>query len=305
MSGFLASRAGASLMLVAVMVVWGASVPVSKAAVAEVPPLLLAWLRFAIAALLLWPAYRARRRAGASAIALRPALSLGLTGIALYYLGYNVGLMYTSATHAALIMSATPAITLMLAAVWLRERFTPSAVAGIVLSIAGVLLIVSGRTAGAHAPDPLLGNALIIAAVGAWAVYTILAKRSADLDPLVVTVATSVAGVALLTPAVVVEYALGARMALTTTGFAAVVYLGVLASALGYVMYSASLRVLGAAQASTYLNLLPVIGVASAMLLLGERIDARTLAGGVAVLAGVALATLSSPARGSPDQRRT
>ena len=86
-TGFLASRAGASLMLVAVMLVWGASVPVSKAAVAEVPPLLLVWLRFAIAALLLWPAYRARRRAGASAIALRPALGLGLTGIALYGAG--------------------------------------------------------------------------------------------------------------------------------------------------------------------------------------------------------------------------
>jgi drug/metabolite transporter (DMT)-like permease len=293
----MASRTGASFMLVVVMVIWGASVPVSKAAVAEVPPLLLAWLRFAITALLLWPAYRSRRRAGASAIALRPALGLGLTGIALYYLGYNVGLMYTSATHAALIMSATPALTLVLAAVWLHERFTPVTIAGVVLSVAGVLLIVTGRTAGAHAPDPLLGNALIIAAVGAWAVYTILAKRSAHLDPLVVTVATSVAGVALLTPAVVVEFALGARMALTATGFAAVVYLGVVASALGYAMYSASLRVLGAAQASTYLNLLPVVGVASAMVMLGERIDTRTLVGGVAVLAGVALATMAPPAR--------
>src|SRR5687767_3740001 len=114
MSGFLASRAGASFMLVVVMLVWGASVPVSKAAVAEVPPLLLAWLRFAIAALLLWPAYRARRRAGAAAVAVRASLGLGLTGIALYYLGYNVGLQYTSATHAALIMSATPAMTLVL-----------------------------------------------------------------------------------------------------------------------------------------------------------------------------------------------
>lgn len=296
MSGFLASRAGASLMLVAVMVLWGASVPVSKAAVAEVPPLLLAWLRFALAALLLWPAYRTRRRAGAPAVAWRPAFGLGLTGIALYYLGYNVGLVYTSATHAALIQSATPALTLVLAAVWLRERFAPAAVAGVVLSIAGVLLIVSGRTAGAHAPDPLLGNVLIVGAVGAWAVYTILAKRSAHLDPLVVTVATSVAGVVLLTPAVVVEFALGARMALTATGFAAVLYLGVVASALGYAMYGASLRVLGAAQASTYLNLLPVVAVASAAVMLGERIDVRTLAGGVAVLAGVALATMISPA---------
>lgn len=297
MRGFLASRGGASFMLVIVMVVWGASVPISKAAVTQVPPLLLAWLRFALAALLLWPAYRARRRAGAEAVAWKPALGLGLTGIALYYLFYNVALQYTSATHAALIQSATPALTLVLAAAWLREPVTPVAVTGVALSIAGVLLIVSGRTAGAHAPDPLLGNALIVGAVGAWSVYTILAKRSAHLDPLVVTVATSVAGVVLLTPAIVVEFVLGARMALSAASVAAVVYLGVVASALGYAMYGAALRVLGAAQASVYINLLPVIAVATAAAMLGERIDGRTLIGGVAVLAGVALATVALPKR--------
>lgn len=296
MGRFLASRAGASLLLVIVMLVWGASVPVSKAAVAEVPPMLLAWLRFVIAAVLLWPAYRARRRAGAEAVGAKVAFGLGLTGIALYYLGYNVGLLYTSASHAALIQSATPAVTLVLAAAWLRERFAPGAIAGVVLSIAGVLLIVSGRTAGAHAPDPLLGNLLIVGAVGAWSVYTILAKRSAHLDPLVVTVATSLAGVVLLTPAIIVEFALGARPAMTTTGVAAVIYLGVVASALGYAMYGAALRTLGAAQAAVYINLLPVVAVASAALMLGERIDARTLAGGAAVLLGVALATMT-PAR--------
>lgn len=303
MRGFLASRAGASALLVLVMVVWGASVPVSKAAVAEVPPLLLAWLRFALAALLLWPAYRARRRAGAPAVARGTALGLGLTGIALYYLGYNVGLLYTSATHAALIQSATPAVTLVLAAAWLRERFTLAAVAGFALSIAGVLMIVSGRTAGAHAPDPLLGNALIVGAVFAWAVYTILAKRAAHLDPLVVTVATSVAGVVLLTPAILIEYALGARAAVTATGAAAVLYLGVIASALGYALYGAALRTLGAAQASAYINLLPVVAVASAYVMLGEKIDLRTLLGGLAVLAGVALATLAAPARAPASAR--
>lgn len=289
-------RAGASLLLVLVMVVWGASVPVSKAAVADVPPLLLAWLRFALAALLLWPAYRARRRAGAPAVGRGTALGLGLTGIALYYLFYNVALLYTSATHAALIQSATPAVTLLLAAAWLRERVTAAAVAGLGLSVAGVLLIVSGRTAGAHAPDPLLGNALIVGAVFAWAVYTILAKRAAHLDPLVVTVATSLAGVVLLTPAIVVEYALGARLSLTATGAAAVLYLGVVASALGYALYGAALRTLGPAQASAYINLLPVVAVTSAAAILGERVDARTLAGGAAVLLGVALATMA-PAR--------
>ncbi len=290
---FIETRAGASLALAVVMTIWGASVPITKAAIADLPPVLLAALRFALAAALLWPFYRAKRRAGAVAIAPSTAVLLGLTGVTLYYLGYNVGLLYTSASHAALLQSAVPAVTAVLAFFWLRERLSPAAIAGIVLSVGGVLLIVSGRPTGGHAPDPLLGNSLVISAIFCWAVYTILAKRVAGYDPLVVTVATSVAGLALLAPAVAVEYALGARPNFTSGGIVAVLYLGIVSSALAYALYGASLRALGASQVATWVNLMPVVAVASSAVFLGERIDARTLIGGAIVLAGVALATMT------------
>ncbi|HVF34550.1 MAG TPA: DMT family transporter [Candidatus Saccharimonadia bacterium] len=291
------TRAGASLALVIVMVIWGASVPITKAAIDDVPPVLLAWLRFVLAAAILFPSFRARRRAGAAAPSLRDSALLGLTGIALYYLGYNIGLQYTSASHAALLQSAVPALTAVLAYFWLRERLSLAGIAGVVLSVIGVLLIVSGRTEGADAPAPLLGNSLVIAAIVSWSVYTIFAKRLAQLDPLVVTVATALAGVALLAPAVVVELALGARPRFTPAGLAAIAYLGVVGSALAYALYGASLRVLGAGQVATYVNLMPVVAIGASAAFLGERIDARTLIGGAIVLTGVALATLTLRAR--------
>ena len=291
--GFLGTRAGASTALVVVMVIWGASVPITKAAIDDLPPVLLAFLRFALAALVLGPVYRARRRAGAQAPSRASSLALGATGIALYYLGYNVGLQYTSASHAALLQSAVPAITAVLAFVALRERISPLGAIGVASSIAGVLLIVSAQRADAHAPAPLLGNALVLAAVVSWSIYTILAKRVARLDPLVVTVATALAGLVLLAPAVAIEFALGARPRLTWAGFGAVVYLGLVSSALAYALYGAALRVLGAGQVATYVNLMPVVAVATAVAFLGERLDARTLIGGAIVLAGVALATVA------------
>jgi drug/metabolite transporter (DMT)-like permease len=290
--GFLGTRAGASIALVVVMTIWGASVPITKAAIADLPPVLLAFLRFALAALVLWPAYRARRRAGAGAPTRAASLALGASGIALYYLGYNVGLQYTSASHAALLQSAVPAITAVLAFAWLRERISPLGAVGVALSVAGVLLIVSAQQADAHAPAPLFGNALVLAAVVSWSVYTILAKRVAMLDPMVVTVATALAGLVLLAPAVAVELALGARPRFTLAGLGAVAYLGLVSSALAYALYGAALRVLGAGQVATYVNLMPVVAVATAALFLGERLDVRTIVGGIVVLMGVALATL-------------
>ncbi|HET9484599.1 MAG TPA: DMT family transporter [Xanthomonadales bacterium] len=295
------TRARASFALVVVMLIWGASVPITKAAIADIPPVLLAWLRFVVAAALLMPAFRAKRRAGAATPDVRNAVLLGLTGIALYYLGYNVGLRYTSASHAALLQSAVPAVTAVLAYFWLRERLSPAALLGVVLSIAGVLLIVSGRPQGGHAPAPLLGNALVLAAIVSWSVYTILAKRVAALDPLVVTVATSLAGVVLLAPAVGVELLLGPRPRFTWAGIGAIAHLGIVSSALAYALYGAALRVLGAGQVTTYVNLMPVVAVAVAAVFLGERIDARTLLGGAIVLGGVALATW--PARGARPAR--
>src|SRR5688572_19862644 len=192
------TRGAAIVSVVVAMVIWGGSVPITKAAIADVPPVLLAWLRFALAAALLLPFHRAKRQRGVEAPGRRDALLLGLTGIAIYYLGYNIGLVYTSASHGALLQSAAPALTAILAYFWLRERLSPIAIAGVALSIAGVLLIVTGEPQRAHAPNPLLGNALVLAAIASWSVYTILAKRVAKLDMLVVTVATAVAGVVLL-----------------------------------------------------------------------------------------------------------
>lgn len=283
----MSGHARAIAMLVAVMAIWGGSIPVSKLGVTQFPPLTLALLRFAIAAALLWPLWRVR--GAVATVAWRDAFVLGLLGVALYYVGFYEGLRLTTATRAAVLQAAVPAMTAVLARVISGERQSRAVIAGIVLSIVGVLVVIGGGVR-AHVPaSALLGDLLVLASVFAWSLYTVVAKRHASVDAIELTTKTAIAGALLLLPAAAIEWLAGLRAAPTPGGWAALLYLGVVSSALAYAWYGRALRALGAAQVANYINLLPVVAVAAAAVLLGERPDRASLAGGVLVLAGVAL----------------
>lgn len=181
------SRFSAIVFLVFVMVVWGSGFAVTKAALVEVPPVTFALLRFDFASILL--VLLAMKRGGLAKLP-RPApvgtiWLMGLTGVYLYYLGFNISLVYTSASQGALIQSFIPIVTALLATVFLKERLPAKRLGGIGLSVAGIVLIMTLAEAGADAPFPLLGNLIMFGAVMAWAAYTILVKRVAHIDQFV------------------------------------------------------------------------------------------------------------------------
>src|SRR5512141_371704 len=113
-------KAGALAAAAAVVVLWGVSFPVSRVAVREIPPLALATGRFALAAVLLWPA--ARRRGLSLPRADVPAvLWLGFLGVTLYFALENTGLVFTTASHASLIVATVPLGSAAVEAVRRRE----------------------------------------------------------------------------------------------------------------------------------------------------------------------------------------
>jgi drug/metabolite transporter (DMT)-like permease len=283
------AHARAVASLVAVMAIWGGSIPVSKLGVAQFPPMQLAVMRFLAAAALLWPLWR--WRGGVATLAWRDAFVLGLFGVALYYLGFYGGLRLTTATRAAVLQAAVPAVTAVLAWLVSRERQPRAVVAGIALSSIGVVVVIAGGARVAAAPAALLGDLLVLASVLAWSLYTIAAKRHAAVDALELTTKTSLAGALLLLPAAAWEWAAGLRADPAPAGWLALAYLAVVATALGYAWYGRALRELGAAQVANYVNLIPLVAVVAAALMLGERPEASALAGGALVLAGVALAS--------------
>ena len=282
----------AYVFLLIAILIWGFAYIVTKSGLDAVPPMMFALLRYAVASLLLVPLALARGglKRLPQPVPWKTLFLMALAGVALYYVLFNLALAYTSASQTALIQSAFPAIVAILAVLWLRERVTRQRFAGIGLAIVGVVLIVATQD-DAAARNPMLGNALAFASVLSWSVYTILAKRISNADPIAVTAAISLIGTVMLVPAALLENADASLSGISRDGWLAILYLGGLASAASYLLYSRALRDIDASLVGAFINLSPVIGVVSGVLVLGEPIRTTAILGGVLVLAGVWLSS--------------
>lgn len=278
------------LLLVLTMTVWGSTFMVTKELIAVWPPFTVALVRVAVGTLVLLPFALSRKTPGVR-LPWSTIWWMGLIGVALYYVVFNMAMLYVSASQGALIQSSIPAMTALVAMLWLRERATAMRWLGIAMSVGGVLIVFSGSASGS-AGSSLLGSLLMFVSVVCWGLYTALAKRVAGFDTLVITVAVTGTGALLLLPLASYEIAMahlaGDGLApLPWIGWVELLYLGGIASGVAYLFYNASLRHLDASEVGVYTNLIPIVGVLCGVVVLGDPLSARAIIGGVVVMFGV------------------
>lgn len=269
--------------------IWASTFVVIKGVLVDVGPIALAALRFLVALVVLLPlAWRAGYRLRDS---LHPDfLAYGLTGVALFFGLQNVGLQFTTAGSAALLVALVPALTAGLARAVLGEALPGIRLLGVGAAVVGAAVVVaSGAELGGG--RAWLGNLLIIGAVVSWSVYTVQGRRVADAHSAVVAATGGiVAGLGLLLPAALIEAAVIGLPVLSVSALSAILYLGLVASALALLLWNAGVGRVDAAVAGATLNLVPVMGLAFAVAV-GEAVSGLQLAGGALVVAGVVLAT--------------
>lgn len=282
-------RLSAIVLLVVAMIIWGSAYAVTKASLAEIPPVLFALLRYIIASILLaaFVVFSGKLARIPRPIPWIAIVLMGASGVFFYTIAYNISLVYTSTAQGALVQSFIPAVTILLAAVFLKESLSPIRLAGIGISIVGIFLIMIFAEGGVDAPNSLLGNSIMLLSVAFWAAYTIFAKRLAGLDPLVITTGATIAGTILLMPAALLEVMGKAPPHITASGWVGVIYLGVFSSAVAMLLYNRSLQHLNAGETANFLNLMPVVAVLAAVIFLGESLTFWQTSGGVLVLLGV------------------
>jgi len=279
--------------LLGAMAIWGGSYVVTKFALVAAGPFTVLWLRIAIAAVVMVPL--AWRQGFRLRMALeRRYLIFGLTGMALH-LGLEIlGLEFTSASSAALIIATAPAVTVGFSVVLLKERLSVLQGVGIALSVIGVVLITGAQTSAGY-PLGWLGNLLVFGGVVMWGVFTVQARKMVvDQSWLVVTTAATVSAVGMVLPVALGEIVIQGAPSFTLSSFASVVYLGLLASAVAYGLYNLALKFVGGSVVGPYISLVPVIGVGLA-LLVGETMTALQLVGGATVAVGVWLSHRGAP----------
>jgi drug/metabolite transporter (DMT)-like permease len=289
------ARASAFSLLALANLLWAGNWVIGRALRDAFEPLALNFWRWLIAALVLAPfalpelaRTRATLRRNAGLLAL-----LALTGVAVFQTLVYLGLKTTTAINAVLLNSSAPLFMLLCSWMIERERATRRQLAGMLVSLFGILLIVSHG-----APGKLLqlefhaGDAWIVLAMPVWGMYSVLLKRRPpDLGGVSLLFVISVAGLALLAPAFALE-ALHAPPRWPTAGEAAgVLYIGLGASVAAFICWNRGVAIVGANAAGFTLHLLPAFGTVLAMLLLGEAFHAFHAAGIATILLGVVLAT--------------
>ncbi len=230
-----------------------------------------------------WP-----RPSGGTVIRL---LAMGFFGVFLYNLCFFNGLRTVPAGRASLMASLQPAVVFLFSAVVWNEPVTRMRVVGLVISFCGALLVLSqGDPAKLFESGLNTGDLWILGCVLSWVVYTLLGRTMAGRIPAGPTTAYSTwAGTALVLLFMAVE-GTGANPAeWSPRALAAIAFLGICGTTVAFLLFLHGLGQIGASRASIFINLVPVFGVLSGTLVLGERLSAATLAGGALVLAGVRL----------------
>lgn len=285
------------------VIFWGASFPLTKAALGYMGPTEVAFLRWTVSATFLagWFAIAGRYDrsiAPSAALAMlrarwRTAAWVALVGITLYYLIQNVALRYTTATNAGVLSNFTPLFTVLLGALLIHERLRGLEWAAVFAAFTGSALVSQGAGHLTLGGIGLLGDALAVVAGLFGAIYTIGGKGLSErYPPVIVTTVVAGLGALFLLPLAIIE---GLRLNLPFQAWAMIVLLGIGSGALANLSWMSLLRYTAASRAALVLFLIPVVAAALSVIFLHEPITPLLVIGSALVLTGVIVVQRRDP----------
>jgi drug/metabolite transporter (DMT)-like permease len=300
-SSFFRSQAAAYVLLPLASACWAGNHIVARMVAGHAPPASLSVVRwivvFVLVSLFAWPQIRAdwsrlEDKAGVLTF-------LALTGGTAFGTLQFVALKYTTALNMGVVGSVSPAFIVAASYLLFRDGLGPSQLSGVLVSLIGVLAIVSQLD-----PERLAslsfngGDLIIIINMAFWAVYcACLRLRPAVHSMSFLFVISFVAALGNV-PFAACEYALGQRLVPDLITVSAVLYAALFTSLLAFITWNRGIDLIGAPRASAFLHTIPLFSAVLATTLLGERLMLYHIVGFALILGGVSLA--ARPARAQP-----
>jgi drug/metabolite transporter (DMT)-like permease len=266
-----------------------------------------AFLRFLIASifLLAMTLIHFRGLPGITRRQVLPILFLGATGVFAYNTLFFSGLQHIGAGKASLIVANNPIFISLLSALIFREKLNPVKVAGILMSVSGALLVITGGRLTEAVYHFGKGELMILGCVASWVAYSLIGKSlMGSLSPMVSVCYSSVAGTVFLAVPVLVRGNPAALLECTPMAWASLFYLGFFGTVLGFFWYYQGIHALGAMRASVFINLVPVSAILMAYVLLDEAVTPSLFGGGILVIAGVYATNASELILGALERLR-
>jgi len=273
---------------------WAGNAVVGRAVAGEFPPLALSQLRWLISFAILLPfAWRhVRRDWPAIRRAMGPLMMLGLTGMAAFNGLYYTALNYTTALNSVLLQPVMPLLIAACAFALYRDRLSAAQIAGIAVSLVGVVLIVSGGDLGTLTSLSLnIGDVMLLVAFVVYALYSALLKKRPAIHWLSVLAVTFAWGAIMLLPVSAIEWASGARVAPKLSSFLALVYVVLFPSIFAFICFNRGVELIGPNRAGPFFHMVPLFGTIMAIVFLGEQLAVFHLAGAALIFGGIVLAS--------------
>jgi drug/metabolite transporter (DMT)-like permease len=282
------------LLLSLTALFWAGNIVLARHVGDHVPPIMLTTVRWFGTFLILlpfawphlkrdWPALRAH---------LPLMLLLSAIGFAFNNAISYWALQYTQALNALLIQSSGPLFVALWSLVLFGVRLTGVQLAGITISLAGVLTIILRGDFGALAGIAFnKGDVMFASSLVSFGLYSALIPRRPVTHQLSLISFTTGCGALLLVPFSVWEFSTGATLKFDSLTFATLAYVLIFPSTLAYLFFNRGIALIGPNRAAPFFHLVPVFGSAMAILLLGEQPRLCLLVGYLLVLAGVVIAS--------------
>lgn len=296
------------LILLFVSIIWGTSWAAARILSngfgdnpATMGPATSAWIRYLSVVIIfyIWYSYKFFNKQNVRFLPPNKSIFndmfvLGLFGVMIYQLLFMHGMKWTAAGDASVIIPINPIFTALLAVPLLGQKITKNIFYGMLISIIGVIIIVGwSPNTDITLRDRMLGDSMILIAAFSWALCSIITKKTMNKNiklrilPSEIVIWYSLIGWIMLTPWMIMEIISNDAIKPNFTEIIIILYLGIFSTVLANVWFAIGIEKIGPTSTSAYIFLVPVFGILSGWIILGENIGLSMILGFILIVGGV------------------
>ena len=281
------------VVLTLATLMWAGHTIAARLSVNEISPMLLMELRWLLCLLVLIVFCRKQLMSQIPAVKERLGwvFMMGAFGMAGFTVFFILAAQFTTAVNLGITQGSIPAFVMIMGLIVLRTKVSFLQICGLVLSLGGVVLLVSGGSMSVLKNVQFnTGDLLMLIACLCYAGYTVGLSRRIDMSPVLMLAFFSAAAVVTLTISTVIEYAHGSLVIPGIKGWLLVIYCAIFPSLLAQVLFMRGVELAGSNRAGLYVNLVPVFAALFAVMMLGEVMHLYHIISLVLVLGGIYMA---------------
>ena len=283
------------LLLILTVLFWSGNFIVGRGIHNEIPPMTLAFWRWAVALLIILPfslghivhQFDIIRRN------LKILTVLAILSVTNFSIFIYMALKLSTATNTVLINSMIPIYIVMVSRLGFKERITLRQSIGIAISLAGLMFIIAnGNLSTLISVRFSKGDLWTICAGISWALYSVLLRKCpTELNSLSFLATLIIIGTLFISPFYIWEMSTGKTMNISQATIGSIVYVALFASILAYIFWNKAIQIIGANKTGIFIHLMPVFSIILAIIFLNEELREYHVKGTILIFTGIFLTT--------------